>query len=151
MTNRAHSGLLVGSYEKRWRGVLFRISARKWFVIFPFLTFFGLTVLSPCLEAAGEDWQYVVANEKGERFFYDRGSLTKPAKDVVSVWIKVVRGDASLTRSLTEVNCPAKVIRDMRVITEGQRQPTRFSNDPSEWRPMELDPVTKELHKVLCR
>ncbi len=120
-------------------------------MIFPLLAALGLMLSYSRVEAANEDWQFFATNERGERFFYDRGSLTYPAKDVVSVWIKTAHSDASMSKSLVEINCPSKVMRDMRTITEKPNKTLSFSNKPADWRPMERDPWTLKLFKVLCR
>ncbi len=105
----------------------------------------------PEAATAVDQWKYVGANDKGDRFFYDSTSVTPLSKDLIQVWIKELSNEPE--RRLVEINCSFKVIRDRQVISEGtnrivRRRPVKL---PSEWRAMEKDPVTKELHKVLCR
>ena len=100
--------------------------------------------------AVNDQWKYLGANEKGERFFYDSESVMQISQDLRQVWIKELSSEPE--KRFVEINCSFKIIRDRQVISEGKtkvpRRPVRF---PSEWRAMEKDPITQELHKVLCR
>ena len=107
--------------------------------------------LSSVSEAATDQWKYAGANEKGERFFYDSASVVYFSKDLIRVWIRELKADGQVKR-FEEINCSFKIIRDIQVIDEGKKKiAVRPSRMPSDWRAMEKDPVTKELHKVLCR
>jgi len=108
-------------------------------------------VFSSGAEAAADDqWKFIGANEKGERFFYDAASVIYASQDLRQVWIKELSNEPE--RRLVEINCSFKIIRDRQVISEGKSKvPRRPVKIPSEWRALEKDPVMKELHKVLCR
>ncbi len=116
----------------------------------------GALLYSSRTEAAGtvEQWKYLGANDKGERFFYDSTSVIFLSKDLIQVWTKELGRDGQ-TKRLEEINCSFKIIRDRQVQTEGQKKPLPRTPirppSPAEWRAMEKDPVTKELHRVLCR
>jgi hypothetical protein len=101
-------------------------------------------------EASNDQWKYLGANKKGERFFYDAASVILVSQDVRHVWVKELSDDPA--KRLEEINCAFKIIRDLQVINEGkarpQRRPPRL---PSEWHAMEQDPITQELYKALCR
>ena len=108
-------------------------------------------VFSSGAEAAVTDqWKYLGANDKGERFFYDSESVIHASADLRHVWIKELSAEPE--RRLVEINCSFKIIRDRQVISEGKRKaPPRPVKLPSEWRAMEKDPIMQELHSVLCR
>ena len=105
------------------------------------------------VEAAtiNDQWKYIGANEKGERFFYDASSVVRMSADLIQVWTRELTGEGAEKR-LEEINCSFKIIRDIQVVSEGQQKkiPPRPTGR-KDWRAMELDPITKELHKVLCR
>jgi hypothetical protein len=108
------------------------------------------SVFSSGTEAATEQWKYLGGNDKGDRFFYDAASVIYASQDLRQVWIKELSNEPE--RRLMEINCSYKIIRDRQVISEGKSKvPRRPVKLPSEWRAMEKDPVTKELHKVLCK
>ncbi len=111
----------------------------------------GIFLFSSGTEAATDQWKYVGANDKGDRFFYDSTSVTLLSKDLIQVWTKEIGRDGQ-TKRLQEINCAFRVIRDRQVVNEGQKKaPIRPQIPTTEWRAMEKDPVTKELHKVLCK
>jgi hypothetical protein len=113
-------------------------------------------VLSAQVEAATpapvqDQWKYIGANDKGERFFYDASSVIRMSGDLLQVWTRKLTGEGAEKR-LEEINCSSKVIRDIQVVSERQQKniPPRLIGR-KDWRAMELDPITNELHKVLCR
>ena len=101
--------------------------------------------------AEGEQWKYVTSNDKGERFYYDPASMTFPRKDVVSGWVKIISGDATVTKALEEVNCSYKIIRDARTIVVKPHGPQQMKNSPSEWRAVERDTPSTDLYKIFCK
>ncbi len=110
----------------------------------------GAVVFSSGVEAANEQWKYLGANEKGERFFYDSANVLFFSKDLVQVWVKELSREPAT--KLVEVNCTYKLVRERQIISEAQKKaPIPPPRLPSKWRPMELDPAMKELHKMLCR
>lgn len=111
-----------------------------------------LLVFSARVEAATvtDQWKYIGANEKGERFFYDASSVMRISAELIQVWTRELTSEGS-QKSLEEINCSFKIIRDRQVIYEGKQKPRIRHLTPSNWRAMEQDPITKELHKVLCR
>jgi len=116
---------------------------------------FLLVMLAPVFSSGAEapatdQWKYLGANEKGERFFYDSESVIHVSQDLLQVWIKELSNEPE--RRLVEINCSFKIIRDRQVISEGKpKVPRRPVKLPSEWQAIEKDPITQELHKVLCR
>jgi hypothetical protein len=106
-------------------------------------------VFSVRVEAATDQWKYIGANEKGERFFYDAASVLVLSQDVRQVWIKELSQNPE--RRLIEINCSFKIIRDMQVISEGKQKIPLRPAGRKDWQAIEKDPVMKELHKVLCR
>ncbi len=100
--------------------------------------------------AAADQWKYLGTNDKGARFFYDSTSVVPLSKDLIQVWTKEAGPDGQIRR-LKEINCSFKVIRDRQVVSETQAKKPVRPPGPSDWKAMEKDPVTKELHRVLCR
>jgi hypothetical protein len=107
-------------------------------------------VFSSGVEAADEKWKYFGANEKGDRFFYDASSVLRISPELIQVWTRELTSEGP-ARRLEEINCSFKIIRDRQVIYEGKQRPKIRPRMPSDWRAMEQDPITTELHKVLCR
>jgi len=119
-------------------------------VLASLFVFASAALFSSGTEAATDQWKYLGTNEKGDRFFYDASSVIYAAQDLRQVWIKELSNEPE--KKLVEINCSFKIIRDRQVISEGKSKvPPRPVKLPSEWRAMEKDLVTKELHKVLCR
>ncbi len=100
--------------------------------------------------AADEQWKYYGTNQEGARFFYDASSVMYISSDEIQVWTRELTIEGPAKR-LNEINCSYKIIRDLQVIYEGKQKPRFRSQNLSKWRAMEQDPVTKQLHKVLCR
>jgi hypothetical protein len=99
-------------------------------------------------EAATDQWRYIGANEKGERFFYDTAGVLHFSRDEVQVWVREISHEP--VRKLKEIKCTHMTVRDRQIISETGKalRPVRL---PSKWQPVEQDPVMKELYKVLCR
>jgi len=128
------------------------------------LMIFGYT------EAWGADW---ISLGKAEvdigEFYYDRGSITHPSKDIVRVWEKIVYSEKGVntqveelgkryknlshTLNLWEVNCVEKQTRIL--------QSTAYSKDgtiiisaassKSEWEFIIPGSVGEGLHSAVCK
>jgi hypothetical protein len=110
----------------------------------------AVLVLSSGAGGADEQWKYYGTNEKGDRFFYDASSVIYTSADAIQVWTRELTGEGPAKR-LEEINCTYKIIRDLQVIYEGKQKPRFRPHVYQEWRAMEQDPITKELHRALCR
>jgi len=102
-------------------------------------------------EAVNNDWKYIAANEKGDRIFYDSSSVLPLSENSIQVWVKNLGHDGSATKTLKEINCYYKVVRDRQVISERQGKSTLHPRPRSNWQAMELHPMMKKLYKVLCK
>jgi len=79
----------------------------------------GLAILG-YLEVWGADWILIKTTDEG-KFFYDAENITRPSKNTVGIWLKLIysekvkgRGDLdnlSQTVGLWEINCADKMIR----------------------------------------
>ena len=115
------------------------------------LLFVAAAFVFPCGAGAADDnWKYYGTGKKGERFFYDASSIMRLSGDLIQVWTRELTSEGPV-KKLEEINCSYKVMRDLQVIYEGKQRPRVRPRTPSNWQAMEQDPITKELHKVLCR
>ncbi len=117
------------------------------------MVFFSSILMFFSAHTAGssfEDWQNFANNEKGERFFYDRASIIYKGNHLITVWIKVISDNASVTRTLVEIDCYNKVIREIRIIKE-DRVVMDFSSQAPIWEPVEHNPSTMKLFQILCK
>jgi acyl-CoA synthetase (AMP-forming)/AMP-acid ligase II len=118
--------------------------------------FFALLVLSVVLfsfraEAVNEEWKYVASNEQGDRIFYDSSSVIPLSENAVQVWVKNLGHDGSSMKILEEINCSYKIVRERQIISERRGKSLLPPRPRTSWKAMELDPVMKKMHKVLCK
>jgi hypothetical protein len=126
----------------------FEIGSRKVVIGILFVT--AVLVFSSGVGAVEEKWKYYGSDQKGNRFFYNDATVLRMSPDLIQVWTRELTAEGPVKR-LEEINCAYKIVRDSQVIYEGKQRPRVPPRLPSAWRAMELDPITKELHKMLCR
>jgi hypothetical protein len=122
-------------------------------IYFFVLLFLGIVLFSFRAEAAKavtEDWKYVASSKEGDRLFYDSSSVIPVSGNAVQVWVKKLGHDGSAVKILEEINCSFSIIRERQVVIERQGKTPLSSKPRSNWQAMELDPVMKELHRILC-
>ncbi len=98
-----------------------------------------------------EQWKYLGVDAKGSQFYYDAASTIYISANVIQVWTRELASNLPPTRKLQEINCSYRIIRDRQVKVEQSGRAPRFQNSPSDWHPMEKDPITMTLYKALCR
>ncbi len=108
---------------------------------------------------AEDQWKYVTANDRGERYFYQPDSVIRRAPDVVDFKMMVIHSDASKSWRDSEINCRFRIIRDLRTKTERINRPPAFNNFPSDWQAIDLESYSgkrlttpeAELYRIVCR
>ncbi len=98
-----------------------------------------------------EQWKYIGVNEKGSQFYYDAASIMPVSPNVIQVWTRELAPNLPPARKLKEINCSYRIIRDRQVRVEEAGRAPRFQNSPSDWQPMEKDPIAMILYKTLCK
>ena len=68
--------------------------------------------------AGNAHWIYLAGDSEQEGFSYDSQSVVQIAPSVFRVWTKTVNPDSSETKTLWEVDCSNKIIRDVRITAE---------------------------------
>jgi hypothetical protein len=132
------------------------------------LAVIGYVVFFSCIEGWGVDWEKHGESDK-TFFYYDTENITRPSKDVVRVWGKLifkVKGKTEMAEelgkkyetlshsiNLIELHCAEKKIRrlsfayystDGKVLESGQ--------SPEEnWRFIPPDSVGESLYNILCK
>jgi len=122
--------------------------------IYFFVLFLSIVLFSFRTEAAKavtEDWKYVASNEEGDRIFYDSSSVIPFSENAIQVWVKKLGHDGSAIKILEEINCSYVIARERQVVIERQGKSAPLPPRPrSNWQAMELNPMMKELHRILC-
>lgn len=110
----------------------------------------------------GGDWKFLRADVHGD-FFYDLGNITRPAKNTVGVWLKIVYSEKykkeedldHLTQAvgLWEIDCQDKKI--CLLSTSHYSEKGEISAPqiwlPPEWKSITPNTVMDDLYKELCR
>jgi len=116
----------------------------------------------------GENWKGLGSNVDGS-WFYDATSITRPSKDVVGVWVKLVWTDNGRTGNvkkygdsfrtldhtlaLLEIHCVDKRLRTLSQYsysTNGDRLRS-IDNENATWGFIPSGSVMDALHKIVCR
>ena len=115
------------------------------------------------MEAWGEDWKLYGKNESGV-FYYDAGSINRPAKDTVRVWAKMVHSKESIkqagkglenlvySKRLWEINCAEKKIRRLSKIAYSKDEKILIS-DTKEEKFQNINPksLDQDLYEKVCK
>lgn len=139
----------------------------KWFLGF----FAGIFLLAP-MAGWGTDWQFYA---KGDAYdlFYDADSITRPDKDHVRVWIKLVGDEELIKRNfaavekkpldedifsyqkiLTEVNCSERKQRNL-TVNNYSKIGKYLSSPPAstlgQWQMIVPGSFGDTLHNKICK
>ena len=127
------------------------ISIRQ-FVLMLFLLLVSSFFVSPrTAEAGNERWKAIAGKNGEERILYDPESVMSLRPGVVRVWVMGFDNDHSPKKTLEEIDCSNKIVRDIEVIMEKPNKPTLHTITPSDWRGIVLDSPRGDLLKILCR
>ena len=111
----------------------------------------------------GEDWKRYGTNESGE-FYYDAESITRPAKNKVRVWAKMVHSkknikklgkdleDLVYSKRLWEINCADKKIRRLSKVAYSKSGKILISDNKEEkWQGISPKSLTGKLYEKVCK
>lgn len=115
------------------------------------LLVFSLAASPGTAEAGNERWKAIAGKNGEDRILYDPDSVIPLRPGVFRVWIMGFDKDHSPRRSLEEIDCSNKIVRDLEVITEKPNKPILHTFTPSEWRGIERESSRGELFRILCR
>jgi hypothetical protein len=87
----------------------------------------------------------------GERILYDRDSVVPSGPNRFRVWIAGFDADRSPRKSLEEIDCANRIVRNIEVVVEKPGKPVAHTFSPSEWRDVPRESPRGELLKTLCR
>jgi hypothetical protein len=102
-------------------------------------------------EAGNERWKAIAGKNGEERILYDPESVMSLRPGVVRVWVMGFDNDHSPKKTLEEIDCSNKIVRDIEVIMEKPNKPTLHTITPSDWRGIVRESPRGELFKILCR
>lgn len=102
-------------------------------------------------EAGNEQWKAIAGKDEEERILYDPDSVIPSGPRKVRVWIMGFDKDHSPRKSLEEIDCSNKIIRDVEVVVERPNKPVAHTVTPSDWTSVVAESPRGELFKVLCR
>ena len=109
------------------------------------------TVLQRIAEAGKEQWKSISGNNNREWILYDPESVIYLQKDLVRVWVMGIDNNSTRRKSLEEINCSHKIVRDIEVITEKSNKANVHNIAPSSWHGIVRNSARGELFKILCR
>jgi hypothetical protein len=124
---------------------------KKLVLVFLVLLFSASAISLESTFAANERWKAIAGKNGEDRILYDTGSVIPLRPGVFRVWIMGFDKDHSPRRSLEEIDCSNKIVRDLEVITEKPNKPILHTFTPSEWRGIERESSRGELFRILCR
>jgi len=124
---------------------------RKLGLVFLILLFFTLATPRNSTGAASERWKAIPGENGEERILYDPDSIIPSGPRVFRVWIIGFDKDHFPRKSLEEIDCSNKIIRDVEVIVERPNKPVAHSITPSDWTRVVRESPRGELFKILCR
>ena len=119
-------------------------------------------------EVRGADWKYLSETSLGT-LFYDVESITRPAKNIVRVWSKLVYSEKGrnymvekfgshhenkeYTFDLWEFNCSDKMIRPLSSIAYSKNGEVleSFNYDVSKWDFLPPGSIKEMLSKAVCK
>ena len=111
--------------------------------------------------ACGADWKFLRTDLQGE-FFYDKGNITRPSKNTVGVWLKIVYSERfkkgedldplSQSVGLWEIDCQDKKICLLSTshYSEGSEISAPQIWLPPDWKSITPNTVLEALYKELC-
>lgn len=96
-------------------------------------------------------WKAVPGEYGPERMLYDPDSVVPSGPRAFRVWILTLDADHSPRRSLEEVDCSNRIVRDIEVVLEKPGKSASHKTIPSEWRDVPKESPRGGLLKILCR
>lgn len=102
-------------------------------------------------EAGNERWKAIAGKNGEERILYDPDSVMSFRPGVVRVWVMGFDNEHTPRKSLEEIDCSNKIVRDIEVIMEKPNKPTLHTITSSDWRGIVRKSPRGELFKILCR
>ena len=115
------------------------------------------------MEASGEDWKLYGKNESGV-FYYDTESMSRPTKDTVRVWAKMVHSKESIkqagkglenlsySKRLWEIDCADKKIRRLSKIAYTEDDKNIISDNTAEkWQSIKPKSLEQALYEKACK
>ena len=120
-------------------------------LVFLILLFSTLAISLNSTGAASERWKAIAGKVGEERILYDPDSVIPSGPRMVRVWIMGFDKDHIPRKSLEEIDCANKIIRDVEVIVENPNKPVIHTITPSDWSGVVRESPRGELFKVLCR
>jgi len=117
----------------------------------PLIFSFLLSLGTGAAEAANERWKEIAGKEGEERILYDPDSVIPAGPDRYRVWIIGFDKDHFPRKSLEEIDCSNKIIRDIEVIVERPNKPVAHTVTPSDWTGVVRESPRGQLFKILCR
>ena len=124
---------------------------KKLGLVFLILLFSALAISLESTGAANEQWKAIAGKTGEDRILYDTGSVISLRPGVFRVWIMSFDKDHSPRKSLEEIDCSNKIVRDLEVIMEKPNNPIRHSFTPSDWTGVVRESPRGELLRILCR
>ena len=120
-------------------------------LVFLILLFSTLAISLVSTGAASEQWKAISGKDGEERILYDPDSVIPSGPRKLRVWIMGFDKDHFPRKSLEEIDCSNKIIRDVEVIMEKPNKPVIHTITPSDWGGVVRESPRGELFKVLCR
>jgi len=124
---------------------------KKLGLVFLILLFSTLAISLKSTLAANERWKALAGKDGQDRILYDPDSIIPLRPGVFRVWIMGFDKDHSPRKSLEEIDCSNKIVRDLEVITEKPNKPIRHVFTPSDWTGVVRESPRGELLRILCR
>ena len=124
---------------------------KKLGLVFLILLFSTSAISLDSTGAASEQWKAISGKDGEERILYDPDSVIPSGPRKVRVWIMGFDKDHFPRKSLEEIDCSNKIIRDVEVIMEKPNKPLIHTITPSDWSGVVRESPRGELFKVLCR
>ena len=131
----------------------------KWLLVFCVIIF----LFGSMEEACGEDWKRYGGDGSGV-FYYDVESMTRPAKNTVRVWAKMVHSKENIkqlgkglenlvySKRLWEINCPDKKIRRLSKVAHSKDGKILISDNTEEkWQSITPRSLAEDLYEKVCK
>lgn len=124
----------------------------------------GLAMLG-YVEGWGADWMLIKTTGEGD-FFYDAENITRPSKNTVGIWLKLVYSEKakgrggpdhlSQTVGLWEINCADKMIRLLSMSHYAKEEEMLYPSSPRilltpDWESIGPDMPLQAIYTKVCK